>query len=122
MGKTNPTSIARERRKKRFRKKARGTLERPRLCVYKSNKHIFAQIVNDEKSNTIASVSTLSKELSGSVEKKGNVEAAKNVGELLAKMALEINVKRVVFDRNGFIYHGRVKALADAAREAGLEF
>ena len=122
MGKTNQKVIARNRRKKRFRKKAIGTAEKPRLCVYRSNKHIFAQLVDDEKATTLAAVSTLSKELSGSVEKPGNLSAAKNVGELLAKKALEKNVKRVLFDRNGFIFHGRVKALADAAREAGLEF
>ena len=121
MGKTNPKIIARKRRKKRFSKKIRGTAERPRLCVYRSNKHIFAQIIDDQKAHTLVSTSTLSKELS-SLEKTGTVEAAKNVGETIAKKATELNIRKIVFDRNGFIYHGRIKAVADAAREAGLEF
>ena len=122
MGKTNPKVVARLRRKKRFKKKIRGTNERPRLCVFRSNKHIFAQLINDEESATIISASTLSKEISGSLEKTGNVDAAKSVGELIARKALEKNIKKIVFDRSGFIFHGRVKALAEAAREVGLDF
>ena len=122
MGKTNPKVVARLRRKKRFAKKIRGTSERPRLCVYRSNKHIFAQIINDDEAATIVAASTLSKEISGTLEKTGTKEAAKSVGELIARKAKERSIQRIVFDRNGFIYHGRVKALADAVREAGLDF
>jgi large subunit ribosomal protein L18 len=122
MKRTNPKVSARRRRKKRFIKKMRGTPERPRLCVYRSNKHIYAQIVDDQQTKTIAAVSTLSKELASLVEKKASKEAAQKVGELIAKKARERNVDKVVFDRNGFFYHGRVRAVADAAREAGLEF
>jgi large subunit ribosomal protein L18 len=122
MGKTNPKVVARLRRKKRFSKKIRGTPERPRLCVYRSNKHIFAQIIDDEQDATLVSASTLSKEIAGALEKTGDVEAAKSVGKLIARKAQEKNIKKIVFDRNGFIFHGRVKALADAAREVGLDF
>lgn len=122
MKKTNPKVIARKRRKKRFTKKFRGTPERPRLCVYRSNKHIYAQIVDDQQTRTIAAVSTLSKELASITDKAGTKEAAQKVGELIAKKAHERNIHRVVFDRNGFLYHGRVRSVADAAREAGLEF
>jgi large subunit ribosomal protein L18 len=122
MKKTNPKVTARRRRKKRFMKKMRGTPERPRLCVYRSNKHIYAQIVDDEAPRTLASASTLSKELTSVAERAATKEAARKVGELIAKKAKERNIQKVVFDRNGFLYHGRVRAVADAAREAGLEF
>jgi large subunit ribosomal protein L18 len=122
MKKTNPKVIARRRRKKRFVKKMRGTSERPRLCVYRSNKHIYAQIVDDQETRTIAAVSTLSKELASLGDKRASKEAAQKVGELIARKARERNIDKVVFDRNGFLYHGRVQAVADAAREAGLEF
>lgn len=122
MKKTNPKVISRRRRKKRFMKKMRGTSERPRLSVYRSNKHIYAQIVDDQQTRTLASVSTLSKELASTVDKAATKEAAQKVGELIAKKARERNIHRVVFDRNGFLYHGRVRAVADGAREAGLEF
>ena len=122
MGKQNPRMVARERRKKRSRDKIRGTSERPRLCVFRSSKHIYAQVIDDQMGKTIAAASTLSKELLGSVEKSANVAAAKQVGEMVARKARERNITKVVFDRSGFLYHGRVKALADAAREAGLEF
>ena len=122
MGKTNPKAVARERRKKRFAKKIRGTPERPRLCIYRSNKHIFAQIIDDHSASTLASASTVSKEFSATQKKTGNREAAKTVGEILAKKAREKNIVKVVFDRNGFLFHGRVQALADGAREGGLEF
>jgi large subunit ribosomal protein L18 len=122
MKKTNPKVTARERRKKRFIKKVRGTPERPRLCVYRSNKHIYAQIVDDQATRTIAAVSTLSKELSGLTGSRSTREVAKKVGELIAKKAKERRIDKVVFDRNGFLYHGRVKAVAEAAREAGLKF
>jgi len=122
MGKTNPKVVARLRRKKRFLKKIRGTQDRPRLCVFRSNKHIFAQIIDDEQSTTLVSASTLSKEIAGSLEKTGTVAAARSVGELLGRKAKEKQIHKIVFDRNGFIYHGRVKALADAVREVGLDF
>ena len=122
MKKTNPTELARKRRKKRFQKKIRGTTERPRLCVYRSNKHIYAQIVDDQETRTLAAVSTLSKELASLADKRATKEAAQKVGELIAKKAQERNIQKVVFDRNGFLYHGRIQAVADAAREAGLEF
>lgn len=122
MKKTNQKQIARRRRKKRFIKKMRGTPDRPRLCVYRSNKHMYAQIVDDQEPRTLAAVSTLSKELAGVAAKGGTQEAARKVGELIAKKARERNIERVVFDRNGFLYHGRVRAVAEAAREAGLKF
>ena len=110
----------RKKRHARVRRKVSGTAERPRLNVYRSNKHIYAQLIDDEKGVTLASASTLDKELQ--LESTGNVEAAAKVGELIAKRALEKGIKSVVFDRGGYVYHGRVKALAEAARENGLEF
>lgn len=116
----------RKRRHLRVRKKVVGTEERPRLVVYKSLKHIYAQIVVDPfggPSRTIVGASTLSPEIRDKVkEVKGKIEKAKLVGELIAKRALEKGIKKVVFDRAGYKYHGRVKALAEAARAAGLEF
>ncbi|MBA2873134.1 large subunit ribosomal protein L18 [Anoxybacillus calidus] len=113
-------NAVRKKRHARVRRKVFGTAERPRLNVFRSNKHIYAQVIDDMKAVTIVSASTLDKELN--LESTGNVEAAKKVGELVAKRALEKGIKSVVFDRGGYLYHGRVKALADAAREAGLEF
>lgn len=113
---------ARVRRKKRIRKKVFGSAERPRLTVFRTASHIYAQIVNDVDGVTLASASTLSPELRGHDGHKGNIEAAKAVGRLLAEKAKAVSVEQVVFDRNGFLYHGRVQALADAAREAGLDF
>ncbi len=114
---------ARLRRKKRIRKKIRGTSERPRLCVYRSLRHIYAQIIDDTMGRTLASASTLSKDIAPVVGKdSGNKKGAAVVGEAIARMALSKGIKRVVFDRNGFLYHGRVKELAEAARKAGLEF
>ncbi|BDG34216.1 50S ribosomal protein L18 [Parageobacillus sp. VR-IP] len=113
-------NAVRKRRHARVRKKIFGTAERPRLNVFRSNKHIYAQIIDDMKAVTLVSASTLDKEFD--LESTGNIEAAKKVGELVAKRALEKGIKKVVFDRGGYLYHGRVKALADAAREAGLEF
>ena len=121
MKKTNPSELARRRRKKRFQKKVRGTPERPRLCVYRSNKHIYAQIVDDQETRTLAAVSTLSKELASLADKRATKEGAQKVGELIAKKAQERNIQKVVFDRNGFLYHGRIQAVADAAREGGLK-
>lgn len=113
---------ARLKKQNRVRRKVRGTEEKPRLCVYRSAKHMYAQIIEDTTGKTLLSVSTVSKDLSGDVKNTGNVDAAKAVGAAIARKALDKNIKQVVFDRNGFLYHGRVKALADAAREAGLSF
>ena len=113
---------ARLKRQTRVRQKVRGTVERPRLCVFRSAKHMYAQIIEDTTGKTLLSVSTVCKDVAGEVKYSGNIEAAKAVGTALAKKALDKNIKQVVFDRNGFLYHGRVKALADAAREAGLSF
>jgi len=104
----------------RIRKRVAGTTERPRLCVFRSLNHIYAQIIDDTKGATICSASTTEKALRS--QSGGNVEAAKAVGRLIAQRAQEKGVKKVVFDRGGYIYHGRVRVLADAAREVGLEF
>ena len=113
---------ARLKRQTRVRQKVRGTEEKPRLCVFRSAKHMYAQIIEDSTGKTLLSVSTVSKDVAGDVKYSGNIEAAKAVGTAIAKKALDKKIKQVVFDRNGFLYHGRVKALADAAREAGLSF
>lgn len=113
---------ARLKRHLRVRKKIEGTAARPRLNVYRSAKHIYAQLIDDVAGVTLASASTVDKELSESISNGSNVEAARKVGELIAKRAEGKGVKNVVFDRGGYLYHGRVQALADAAREAGLEF
>lgn len=113
---------ARVKRQVRVRQKIKGTVERPRLCVFRSAKHIYAQIIEDTTGTTLVSIGTSAKDLAEGVKYTGNIEAAKAVGAAIAKKALEKNIKQVVFDRNGFLYHGRVKALADSAREAGLSF
>lgn len=115
-------NLARQRRHVRVRKRIHGVSERPRLNVYRSNKHIYAQVIDDVSGNTIVSASTLDKELREDVQNGGSVAAAKLVGDLVAKRALEKGLTAVVFDRGGYLYHGRVQALAEAAREAGLEF
>jgi large subunit ribosomal protein L18 len=115
-------NIARLRRKVRVRKKVQGTDERPRICVFRSNKHVYAQVISDNQGITLASVSTLSKDLLGTATSNKGVSAAKQVGIALAKVCKEKNITRAVFDRNGFLYHGQVKAVADGAREGGLEF
>jgi len=112
----------RERRHERVRKKVSGTSERPRLAVFRSEHHIYAQVIDDTAGRTLAAASTMDKGLKSEVTYGGEVEAAKRVGQLLAERAKESVVTRVVFDRGGFAYHGRVAALADAARESGLEF
>ena len=109
-------------RHKRVRKDLHGTPERPRLCVFRSNKNISVQIIDDVNGVTLAAASTLDKELKGQIEYGGNKEAAKKVGEAIAKRALEKGIETVAFVRGGFLYHGRVKDLADGAREAGLKF
>jgi len=113
---------ARKRRHRRIRKKVFGTPERPRLNVFRSLKHMYAQIIDDTRGVTLAAASTLDKALRDRIENGGNVESARLVGELVAKRALEKGITKVVFDRGGYKYHGRVKALAEAAREAGLDF
>ena len=115
----------RDRIKLRIRKRVRGTTERPRLTVFRSVTHIYVQVVNDADGKTIASASTVEPAVKGVLDqaaKGGNVAGAKAIGKTIAERLLEKGVKRVVFDRNGFLYHGRVKAVAEAAREAGLEF
>ncbi|MBP1996412.1 50S ribosomal protein L18 [Paenibacillus eucommiae] len=113
---------ARLKRHLRVRKKIEGTTVRPRLNIFRSSKHMYAQIIDDANGVTIAAASTQDKDLKSDVTNGGNVEAARKVGELIAKRAKEKGVEKVVFDRGGYLYHGRVQALADAAREAGLEF
>lgn len=113
---------ARHRRHKRLRKKVAGSLERPRLCVYKSLNHIYAQIIDDTRGHTLITASTLDKELKAESGHKGNAAMAKRVGLLIASRAIKSGFKKVIFDRGGYIYHGRMKALADGAREGGLEF
>lgn len=110
------------RRNYRSRRKIFGTPERPRLVVFRSSRHIYAQIIDDVAGVTLASSSTMSRTLRGQMKSGGNREAAKIVGAALAKQAMDIGIRAVCFDRNGYKYHGRVKALADAAREAGLKF
>jgi len=111
------------RRKKRVRKKIRGTQDRPRLCVFRSSRHIYGQIIDDSTGQTLVSASSLSKDLAEKVGKSGgNRAGAAIVGAAIAEKAKGIGITKVVFDRNGFLYHGRVKALADAARERGILF
>lgn len=109
-------------RKKRVRAKISGTPERPRLSVYKSNANIYAQVIDDVNGVTLASANTLQKDVAEGLESKSNIEAAGKVGEAIAKRAIEAGISEVAFDRNGNIYHGKVKALAESAREAGLKF
>ncbi|MGB9711751.1 MAG: 50S ribosomal protein L18 [Dissulfurimicrobium sp.] len=117
---------ARLKRKKRIRKKLFGNAERPRLSVFRTTKHIYAQIIDDEQHRTLVSVSSLSKELrekiASSETGSGKKDIARHVGQLLAIRAKDIGIAKVAFDRNGYLYHGRVKVLAEAAREGGLEF
>ena len=115
-------SKIRENKHRRMRHHLAGTAQRPRLAVFRSNNHIYAQIIDDTVGNTLVAASTMEKEIKASVEKTNNVEAAAAVGTAIAKKALEKGITEVVFDRGGFIYQGKVQALADAAREAGLQF
>ena len=107
---------------RRLRNRFTGTAERPRLAVFRSNNHMYAQIIDDTVGNTLVSASTLQKDVKSELEKTNNVDAAAYLGTVIAKKALEKGITTVVFDRGGFIYLGKIKALADAAREAGLEF
>ena len=112
----------RENKHRRLRHHLNGTATTPRLAVFRSNKHMYAQIIDDTGGNTLVSASTLEKDVKAELEKTNNVEAAAKLGTVIAKKALDKGINTVVFDRGGFIYQGKVKALADAAREAGLEF
>ena len=106
----------------RLRNRFSGTAERPRLAVFRSNSHMYAQIIDDDAQQTLVSASTVQKDVKAELEKTNNVEAAAHLGTVIAKKALDKGIKTVVFDRGGFIYQGKIKALADAAREAGLDF
>lgn len=112
----------RKRRHTRVRKRVFGTADRPRLCVFKSARHIYAQVIDDSKGHTLVSASSLNGDFKEHAGHRGNVEAAKKLGGVIGKKALGKGLKKVVFDRSGFLYHGRVKAVAEGAREAGLEF
>ena len=114
--------ISRSKRKRRVRSRIQGTPERPRLNVFRSLRHIYAQAIADTEGKTLASASTLSPELREKIKYSGNVNAAKEVGDLIAQKCLEKGIQKVVFDRNGYLYHGRIKALAEAARAKGLIF
>ena len=120
--KKNPREQARLKRKRRIGKKIHGTGERPRLTVFRSEKHIYAQIIDDSRGVTLVSSSTLGREFKDVEVEGGKVAAARKVGQLVAEKAMAQGVKKVVFDRNGFIYHGRIRAVADGAREVGLDF
>ncbi len=123
MAGTNPRERSRLLRQKRMRRKVRGTDIRPRLCIYRSNKHLYAQVISDESGRSLASVSTLSADLKERVQQKtATVSAAKEVGQLIAKKCQKQGIQTVIFDRNGFLFHGQVRAVAEAAREAGLQF
>ena len=112
----------REKKHRRQRNRFSGTAERPRLAVFRSNNHMYAQIIDDTVGNTLVSASTLQKDVKAELEKTNNVEAAAYLGTVIAKKAIEKGITSVVFDRGGFIYQGKIQALADAAREAGLKF
>jgi len=123
MARTNPRERGRDLRRERVRASVRGTDVRPRLCIYRSSKHMYAQVISDESARTLTETSTLSQELRETLQQKtATMEAAKAVGALLARKCQEKGIGQIIFDRNGFLYHGRVRALAEAAREAGLKF
>ena len=122
MGSTNIRYQARLKRKKRIRKKIYGTPQRPRLSVFRSARHIYAQVVDDTSGHTLVAASTMDKSALSGSEFENKVEAAKFVGKLIGERAIEKGIKKVVFDRNGFLYHGRIKSLSEGAREAGLVF
>jgi large subunit ribosomal protein L18 len=122
MSQKNMREIARQKRKRRIRKKIFGTEHRPRLSVFRSAKHIYAQLVIDTTGSTILAASTLSPEIRAEIGELKKSDAAKKVGEYIGRKAVEKNIRRIIFDRNGYLYHGRVKALAEGARESGLEF
>ena len=114
--------VIRQNKHRRLRNNISGTADRPRLAVFRSNNHMYAQIIDDTVGNTLVSASTLDKDVKSELDKTNNVAAAEKLGEVIAKKALDKGINTVVFDRGGFIYQGKIKALADTAREAGLEF
>ena len=122
MGSLNFKKQARMKRKKRIRKTIVGTEQRPRLCVFRSARHIYAQVVNDDHGRTLVAASSLEKTVKESTDISNKKSAANLVGKLVAERVLKKGVKQIVFDRNGFLYHGRVKAVSDGARETGLDF
>lgn len=122
MSKTHTRTVARKARQRRVRRKVRGTAERPRLSVYRSNKHIYAQLIDDTTNRVLVAMSSLHRDFQTTNTRGSNVDGATMVGELLAERALQQGIRQVVFDRNGFLYHGRVRAIATSAREKGLEF
>ena len=122
MIKKQSRSEVRAKKHMKVRKRLSGTAERPRLAVFRSNSHMYAQVIDDTAGNTLVSASTLQKEVKDGLEKTNNIDAAAKLGSVIAKRAIDKGIKTVVFDRGGYIYHGKVKALAEAAREAGLEF
>lgn len=122
MEKMKSKQMSHLRRKKRVRRKISGTSQRPRLSVNRSLKHIYAQIIDDENGKTLAHASSLSPEVKGNTDEGGKIKVAQSVGQLIAQKAKEHQIEGVIFDRSGYLYHGRVKALAEAAREEGLKF
>ncbi len=122
MSTTNPRTIARIKRRTRIRKKVRGTVDQPRLSIFRSAKHVYAQVIDDTQGITLATASSVEKDFKEQDKFENKKAAATYVGKLVAQRALDKGIKKVVFDRNGFLYHGRVKALSDGAREAGLKF
>jgi large subunit ribosomal protein L18 len=122
MAKTNPKVTARQKRIKRIRKKISGTGECPRLRVFKSSKHIYGQIINDAEGRTLVAASTLDKDYSAGKDESGKIGKARQVGLLLAEKAKKQGIEKVVLDRGGYLYHGRIKSLSDGAREGGLVF
>ncbi|RJP85007.1 MAG: 50S ribosomal protein L18 [Desulfobacteraceae bacterium] len=122
MGSLNKRKVLRLKRKKRIRKKMSGTMERPRMSVFRSAKHIYSQIIDDAQGITLVTASTMEKEVREQQKFENKIAAAAFIGQLLAERAVQKGIKSVVFDRNGFLYHGRVKAVSDGARKAGLDF
>ena len=122
MARTNPRARARSLRQRRVRDQVHGTNARPRLCIYHSGRHLYAQVISDESGTTLTAMSTLSSEVRTTTKKTATIEAAKEVGSLIARKCQEKGITQVIFDRNGFLYHGRIRAVADGAREAGLQF
>lgn len=122
MATVNPRQQARLKRKRRIRKHILGTADRPRLSVFRSARHIYAQVIDDTKGHTLAAASTLDEAVAGDPEAKSKIDKAVLVGKLIGQRAKESGVSKIVFDRNGFLYHGRIKAVSEGAREAGLSF
>jgi large subunit ribosomal protein L18 len=122
MSSTNPRSAARIKRQARIRKKIKGTLQRPRLSVFRSAKHVYAQVIDDTAGATLVTASSVEKDFKAQDKFENKRAAAAYVGKMVAQRALDKGIQQVVFDRNGFLYHGRIKALSDGAREAGLKF